>query len=74
MLKILAQKEVTVVITTDHGTVSAENPVKVIGDKVSTNVNLRYKVGRMLSYNPKEVFEITQPSKIGLNSPNITST
>ncbi|MBE6312920.1 MAG: bifunctional response regulator/alkaline phosphatase family protein [Bacteroidales bacterium] len=74
MLKILAQKEVTVVITTDHGTVSAENPVKVIGDKVSTNVNLRYKVGRMLSYNPKEVFEITQPSKIGLNAPNLTST
>ena len=74
MLKILAQKEVTVVITTDHGTVSAENPVKVIGDKVSTNVNLRYKVGRMLSYNPKEVFEITQPSKIGLYAPNLTST
>ena len=74
MLKILAQKEVTVVITTDNGTVSAENPVKVIGDNVSTNVNLRYKVGRMLSYNPKEVFEITQPSKIGLNAPNLTST
>ncbi len=74
LLKNLAQKDVTIVITTDHGTVNTENPVKVVGDKVSTNVNLRYKVGRMLSYNPKEVFEITQPDKIGLYAPNLTST
>jgi hypothetical protein len=49
-----------------------KNALKVVGDK-STNTNLRYKVGRMLNYNNKEVFAVTQPAKIGLPSPNISS-
>jgi hypothetical protein len=36
-------------------------------------VNLRYKVGKNLGYNKKEVFEITQPSKVGLPNPNVSS-
>ncbi|MFC2121985.1 PglZ domain-containing protein, partial [Bacteroidota bacterium] len=55
-LKALAEKNVKVVITTDHGTIRVNNPVKVIGDR-NTSTNLRYKQGRNLNYNPKDVFE-----------------
>jgi hypothetical protein len=49
-----------------------DNPQKVVGDK-NTNTNLRYKVGKNLSYNMKEVFEIRDPEKAGLPSPNLSS-
>jgi len=73
LLKILSGKDCKIVITTDHGTVTVDNPIKVIGDK-NTNTNLRYKVGKNLSYNPREVFEIKKPENIGLPSPNLSST
>jgi CheY-like chemotaxis protein len=73
LLKAIARRGYKVILTTDHGTIQVKNPVKVIGDK-NTNVNLRYKVGRNLSYNRKEVFEVTDPKKIGLPSPNVSST
>lgn len=62
-----------VVITTDHGTIRVTNPVKVIGDK-KTSSNLRYKLGRNLNYNPKEVFEVKKPAELHLPGVNITST
>ena len=73
LFKAIAQHGYKVVFTTDHGTIQVDNAIKVIGDR-NTNVNLRYKVGKNLSYNKKEVFEITQPSKVGLPSPNVSST
>jgi len=72
LFKAIAQRGYKVVFTTDHGTIQVNNAIKVIGDR-NTNVNLRYKVGKSLSYNKKEVFEVTQPSKIGLPSPNVSS-
>ena len=60
------------IVTTDHGTIRVDTPVKVIGDR-NTNTNLRYKVGKNLNYNPKEVFEIRDPEKVGLPSPNLSS-
>ena len=45
----------------------------MVGDK-NINTNLRYKVGKTLTYNKKEVYEVTNPSTIGLPSPNISST
>lgn len=68
----LAAKGFKVVLTTDHGTIRVNNPVKVIGDK-NTNTNLRYKVGRNLSYNVKQVYEIKDPARHGLPAPNISS-
>lgn len=59
-IRLLAEKDVTVIFTTDHGSIRVNNPVKVIGDK-KTSANLRYKMGKNLNYNPKEVFEITDP-------------
>jgi DNA-binding response OmpR family regulator len=72
LFKTLANHNIKVVLTTDHGTKRVDNAIKVIGDK-STNVNLRYKVGKNLGYNKKEVFEIAYPSRIGLPSPNVSS-
>ena len=60
------------VITTDHGTVRVNNALKVVGDR-ETVTNLRYKLGRNLNYNPKEVFEISQPEKAFLPGRNVSS-
>lgn len=73
MLKMLAERGHTVIITSDHGTIRVDNPIKIIGDR-ETSANLRYKTGRNLSYNPKEVFEITDPQEAQLPKSNITST
>jgi CheY-like chemotaxis protein len=68
----IAEKGYKIILTTDHGTIRVDEPLKVIGDK-NTNTNLRYKVGKNLSYNPKEIFEIREPDKAGLPSPNLSS-
>ncbi len=73
LLKLLSEKGHTVIITSDHGTIRVDNPVKVVGDR-ETSTNLRYKTGRNLSYNPKEVYEITNPQEIQLPQSNLTST
>lgn len=73
LIDFLSDQNVKIIITTDHGTIRVENPVKVIGDK-NTNTNLRYKVGKNLNYDPKHVFEIKNPDKHGLPSPNVSST
>nr|WP_203583424.1 bifunctional response regulator/alkaline phosphatase family protein [Paludibacter sp. 221] len=73
LFRAISRRGYKVILTTDHGTIQVDNAIKVVGDR-NTNVNLRYKVGKNLSYNKKEVFEVTQPSKIGLPSPNISST
>lgn len=71
-LKFLSTKDVNVVITTDHGSVRIDRPVKVKGD-ASVSVNLRYKQGRLLDYNPKEVFEVKDPAKVFLPKRHVTS-
>ena len=68
----IAERGGKVILTTDHGTIRVNDPIRVIGDK-NTNTNLRYKVGKNLSYNPREVFEIRDPEKVGLPSPNLSS-
>ena len=73
LFRSLAAQGCTVVLTTDHGSIRCYNPIKVIGDR-NTNTNLRYKLGKHLSYNPKEVFEIKEPIRAGLPSPNLSTT
>jgi len=60
------------IITTDHGTINVKNASKVIGDK-NTSLNLRYKTGRSLTYEDKEVYAIKEPKKIGLPTINMSS-
>lgn len=72
LLKALSHTDYKVVLTTDHGSIRASRPVKIIGDR-NTNTNLRYKLGKNLSYNSKEVFAIKDPRKAQLPSPNIST-
>lgn len=60
------------IITTDHGTINVKNPSKVIGDK-NTSLNLRYKTGRSLTYEDRDVYAVRDPKKIGLPAINMSS-
>ena len=72
-LKALANQKVKVVITTDHGTIRVNKPQKIVGDR-NTNSNLRYKVGRNLAFNEKQVYYHREPEKIGLPKSRVSST
>ena len=71
-LRKIAELGYKVVLTTDHGTTRVQNPVQIIGDR-NTNTNLRYKVGKSLTTQGKNTFEITRPAEVGLPSPNVSS-
>lgn len=72
ILKKIAAKGANVILTTDHGTVRVDNPVKIVGPK-STNTNLRYKIGKNLDYKAKEVFEVDNPDDAFLPKDNIST-
>jgi len=72
LFKNLAADGFKVILTTDHGTIRVDNPIKVVGDR-NTNTNLRYKVGKNLNYNPRQVYEMKTPRKFGLPAPNLSS-
>jgi CheY-like chemotaxis protein len=71
-LKKIADKNITVIVGTDHGSVRVKTPGKVIGDK-QTTTNLRYKHGRNLNYEAKEVLAFRDPREAGLPVPNVNS-
>ena len=68
----LAQTDYKVIVTTDHGSIRCTKPVKIVGDR-NTNTNLRYKLGKNLSYNDKDVFVIREPQKAQLPAPNLST-
>ncbi len=70
--RLLAQTDCTVVVTTDHGSIRTNRPVKIVGDR-NTNTNLRYKLGKNLAYDNKDLFIIKEPQKALLPSPNIST-
>ena len=72
LLRKAAEWGYTLVLTTDHGTTRVKNAVQIIADK-NTNTNIRYKVGKALNCNAKSVFFIDQPKRVGLPSPNVSS-
>ena len=75
LLEIIQQAQklgFKLIITTDHGTINVKNPSKVIGDK-NTSLNLRYKTGRSLTYEEKDVYAVRDPKKIGLPTINMSS-
>jgi hypothetical protein len=71
-LKKVSDKKIRIVLATDHGSVRVKTPHKVIGDK-QTTTNLRYKHGRNLNYDDKEVLAFRDPLKAGLPVPSINS-
>lgn len=72
IVKKIADFGAKLIITTDHGTVKVTNPVKITGER-NTNTNLRYKVGRGLSYNKKEVFQVAHPEEAFLPKNKLSS-
>ncbi|MGM0621505.1 MAG: PglZ domain-containing protein [Bacteroidota bacterium] len=72
LIKNLAENNIHIVVTTDHGAIRVNNPVKVIGDR-ETNTNLRYKLGRNLNYKSKQVFEVRDPKLAFLPSRNVST-
>lgn len=72
LFKKLADKGYKVIVTTDHGTIQVDSPIKITGDK-NTSTNLRYKLGKNMSCDSKYVFEIKDPAKAGLPSPHLST-
>ncbi len=72
LLRILKDKGVKVLLTTDHGTINVNTPSKLVGDR-NVNTNLRYKLGRNMSYDKKDVYRVEKPENIFLPRPNINS-
>ncbi|MDO4819851.1 MAG: PglZ domain-containing protein, partial [Prevotella sp.] len=73
LLERLAESDYHIILTTDHGCVRATDAVKIIGDR-NTNTNLRYKIGKNLSYNSRDVFEIHNPRQAFLPQLNLSTT
>lgn len=68
----LASLDYDLLITTDHGSIRVDTPSKVVGDR-NVNTNLRYKLGKNLTYNAKEVFEVRTPAALQLPQPNLST-
>lgn len=71
-LKKIADKNLKLILATDHGSVRVKTPYKVVGDK-QTTANLRYKHGRNLNYEAKEVLAFRDPREAGLPVPTVNS-
>ncbi len=72
-LQKVADRDVQLIVLTDHGTIRVKQPSKVVGDR-ETTTNLRYKVGRNLNYDKRDVLDFRDPLKVGLPRPNVSST
>ncbi len=72
IIRFIAQKKSEIVLTTDHGSVYVKDPVKILGDR-NVNTNLRYKYGKSLKYNSKEVFEVRNPEDVFLPRINVST-
>ncbi|MEA3316759.1 MAG: PglZ domain-containing protein [Bacteroidota bacterium] len=72
LIKELTDKNVKIIITTDHGTKKVNKPIKVIADK-KTSKNLRYKNGKNLNFKDKEVFVINNPESIHLPKTHLST-
>lgn len=71
-LKRISAKGGRVIITTDHGTIRVKRPSKIIGDR-NTNTNLRYKQGKNLNYEEKEVYAVRHPEDVHLPKVNVST-
>ena len=72
IIKYLSEQNVELIITTDHGSIKVSDPVKIVGDR-NVNTNLRYKFGKSLAYDAKDVFEMKNPEEYYLPKPNVTT-
>lgn len=73
LLRQLADRHITVVITTDHGSIRVNTPIRVQANTGEINANLRYKLSRNMAYNARQVFEVTRPAAAHLPSPSVST-
>jgi CheY-like chemotaxis protein len=71
-LRKIADKGIQILLTTDHGSVRVKTPSKCVGDR-NTTTNLRYKHGRNLQYESRDVLAFRDPKQAGLPVPNVSS-
>lgn len=72
IIKSAAESGYKLIITTDHGTIYVKKPSKVVGDR-ETSTNIRYKTGKSLTYEGRDVWAITNPEKLFLPKGNLSS-
>jgi len=72
MIQQAQQLGFKLILTTDHGTINVKAPSKVIGDR-DTSLNLRYKTGRSLTYQDKDVMAAKNPKTVHLPSMSMNS-
>lgn len=73
LLKMVADKGLRAMITTDHGTYRVKKPFKIAGDR-NVNTNLRYKQGKNLGYKGTNgIFEVRKPEDLHLPKPNVST-
>ncbi len=71
-LQKLKDRKVRIIVATDHGSIRVSSHSKVIGDK-NTTTNLRYKTGKSLDFNSKDVLEFRRPADAMLPQNHISS-
>ncbi len=72
LLRGIAEKKGRLIITTDHGTIRVKRPVKIVGDR-NTNTNLRYKHGKNLGFDEREVYTVRKPERLFLPKANVST-
>jgi len=72
IIKTAAENNYRLVITTDHGMIYVKKPSRVVGDR-ETSTNIRYKTGRSLTYEDRDVWAIANPEKLFLPKGNVSS-
>jgi CheY-like chemotaxis protein len=72
LLRKIAEKKCRLVITTDHGTIRTKRPYRIVGDR-NTNTNLRYKQGKNLDYDKKNVYVARKPEALHLPRFNVST-
>lgn len=72
LFRRIAEMGYKVVLTTDHGSIRTSSPVRIVGDK-EVNTNIRYKFGKNLSCQSKQIYEIKNPAEMGLPAPHLST-
>jgi DNA-binding response OmpR family regulator len=72
IIRKISEKDVKVIITTDHGTIRVKRPFKIVGDR-SVNTNLRYKQGKNLGYEGDKVMQALKPERLFLPKMNVST-
>lgn len=65
LLRSVSETDDLVMITTDHGTINVTQPSKLVGQR-DLSTNLRYKAGKNMSYDKRDVYTVSDPEKVGL--------